>query len=307
MNATISYGKANVTLYRTYATPLRVTPIVESAFTGRDNTLFAADVDVEVFGDNFWPAYTDGDNRNVVATDSMKNFVHSQALAFEGATLEAFLHELGRQFLQTYGQMESLRVTGREQPFTAAPIPADGAFDASDTLFSRSHNDSATATLDMGRNGDDVTVTAHQCGRVGMQLIKLTGSSFAQFVRDQHTTLPEVKDRPLFIFLDVHWSYADPADLLDPSHARYVAAEQVRDLVQVVFHEFNSRSIQHLVHEMGVRLLDRFDQLAEVSFAAQNRLWDTAVVSEADPRRKVYTDPRPPYGSIRLALRRDGQ
>lgn len=304
MSATISYGKSNVTVYRTYAAPLSVAAIPESAWTGRANNLFSVDVDVEVFGDNFWPAYTDGDNSNVVATDSMKNFVHKQALRYGGATLEGFLHELGRQFLETYPHMHALRLTGREQPFLAAPIPANGAFAPSDKLFSRSHNDYAVATLDMTRGNSGITVTAHECGRVGMQLIKLTGSSFTQFVRDQHTTLPETKDRPLFIYLDVHWRYNDAADLLGSSHERYVAAEQARDLVQVVFHEFNSKSIQHLVHEMGVRLLDRFGQLAEVSFEAQNRLWDTAVVSEADERIKVYTDPRPPFGLIRLALQR---
>ena len=82
----ISYGKARVPLYRVYARPLAgVTPIPESAFTGRGNALFALEVDVEVFGDNFLPAYTRGDNSDVVATDSMKNFVLQQALAFEGA------------------------------------------------------------------------------------------------------------------------------------------------------------------------------------------------------------------------------
>jgi urate oxidase len=72
-----------------------------------------------------------------------------------------------------------------------------------------------------------------------------------------------------------------------------------------VFHEFVSLSIQHLVNEMGERILARFPQLAEVSFDAQNRLWDLSSKSEADPRMKVYTDPRPPYGSIGLRLFRD--
>jgi urate oxidase len=72
----------------------------------------------------------------------------------------------------------------------------------------------------------------------------------------------------------------------------------------VTFHRFVSQSIQHLVHEMGQRVLQRFPRLAEVSFEAQNRLWDTAAVSDADPRVKVYCDPRPPYGRIGLTLTR---
>jgi urate oxidase len=56
---------------------------------------------------------------------------------------------------------------------------------------------------------------------------------------------------------------------------------------------------------MGLCLLARFPQMAAVSFAAQNRLWDTAFVSDTDPQTKVYTDPRPPYGLITLTMRRD--
>jgi urate oxidase len=308
MNATIRYGKGDIALYRTYARPLEgITPIPESAFTSRPNTLFAVEVMVEVFGDNFLPAYTEGDNRNVVATDTMKNFVLRQALRYEGATLEGLLHFLGREFLATYPQMVSLRLTGKEAPFKAASVPGGdgGTWNDSNVLFGRLHDDYALAALDIERDGDGVRVTEHRCGRNGLQLIKITGSSFRSFARDSFTTLPEQVDRPLFIYLDIGWRYTDPADMLAPDHRRYIAAEQVRDLVQVVFHEFVSMSIQHLVHEMGTRLLARFPQMAEVSFEAQNRLWDTAAVSETDPRVKVYCDPRPPYGLIGLTLRRE--
>jgi urate oxidase len=260
---------------------------------------------VEVFGNNFLPAYTEGDNSMVVATDSMKNFILNMALEYPGSTIEGYLAFLGRRFLTTYPQMESLRLTAREQPFSAvaAPDPA-GGFAPSRVLFSRRHDDHAYAQIDMDRDGAGTRVTTHRCGQLSLQLIKLTGSSFSRFVRDHHTTLPERVDRPLFIYLDVYWRYADPADVLAETHERYVAAEQVRDVVQVVFHQFVSESIQHLLHEMGTRLLDRFPQFADVSFDAQNRLWDTAVTAEADPQVKVYCDPRPPYGMIHLTLDR---
>jgi urate oxidase/2-oxo-4-hydroxy-4-carboxy-5-ureidoimidazoline decarboxylase len=306
------YGKAGVTVYRTYARPLRhLTPVPESAFSGRENILFAVDVDVDVFGDNFLPAYVSGDNRDVVATDTMKNFVQRSALEYDGATLEGFLAFLGQRFLETYAQMQTLRLTGREAPFAAAPVPGDGAggartFAASAVLFSRSRGDHAVAELDVVREGAAASVAAHRCGQTGLQLIKITGSAFRRFARDGFTTLPEQVDRPLFIYLDVFWRYGDVADALDERNGtgRYVAAEQVRDVCQVTFHRFVSQSIQHLVHEMGQRVLERFPQLTEVSFEAQNRLWDTAAVSELDDRVKVYCDPRPPFGRIGLTLRR---
>ena len=54
---------------------------------------------------------------------------------------------------------------------------------------------------------------------------------------------------------------------------------------------------------MGLRLLERFPQLTEVRFEAQNRLWDKAFASD-DPAVQVRTDPRPPYGQIGLTLTR---
>jgi urate oxidase len=59
------------------------------------------------------------------------------------------------------------------------------------------------------------------------------------------------------------------------------------------------------MHEMGQRMLERFAQLTEVSFAGQNRLWDLAFTSEHDSKVKVYCDPRPPYGNLGMTLRRE--
>jgi urate oxidase len=150
-----------------------------------------------------------------------------------------------------------------------------------------------------------VRVVDHRCGRIGMHVVKVTGSSFASFVRDANTTLPDRGDRALVISLDVHWRYANPEAIAREQMAGYIAAEQVRDFVHAVTHGFVSRSIQHLIHEIGTRLLARFPQLVEVSFDAHNLLWDTFATSEEDPRLKVYCDPRPPYGMIHLTLTRE--
>jgi urate oxidase / 2-oxo-4-hydroxy-4-carboxy-5-ureidoimidazoline decarboxylase len=299
----ISYGKMCIPFYRVYAAPLTdIAPIPESSFIGRDNTLFAAEVDVEVYGNNFIAAYTEGDNSTVIATDSMKNLVLQHALTFDGSTLEGFLNLLGHTFLTTYAGIERVRLTGRELAFTAAMVPQNNNFTASHVLFKRSNNDFATASLDFARAGETVVITGHECGHVGMQLLKVTGSSFTHFVRDDYTTLPERVDRPLYIYLDAHWTYADIHDL----HQHYIPAEQVRDIIQVIFHEFVSQSIQHLVHEMGLRLLQRFPQMATISFIGQNRTPDPVVVSDTNSKVKVYSNPFPAYGNIKLTLSRAG-
>ncbi len=305
----ISYGKRRVPFHRVHGTPLLgVTPIPESPFTGRSNILIAAEVDIEVFGKEFLPAYTVGDNANVVATDSMKNIILRQALAYEGATLEGYLAHVGRHFIAAYEQVSDIALSIRELPFPAALVSdGEGAFDDSAVLFDGSgRTDATVASLRMRRIDGEPAVTGHECGRVGLKLLKISGSAFTSFVRDANTTLPERLDRPLFIHLDVFWTYRDVHDLLGETAIAYVPAEQVRDLCGAVFHEFVSESIQHLVHEIGNRMLSRFPQLGEVRFVAQNRTRDPFLTSEADPSVKVYSDPFPAYGEITLRLGRDG-
>ena len=286
----ITYGKTAVPVYRHGAAPLTgLAAIPESAFTGRDNALVAARVTVEVFGDNFLPSYTEGDNSMVVATDSIKNIVLRETGSWTGATLESLLHHLGTLLLDGYPQMQSLRVEGEEIPFTA--VGTEGV------LFSRGTDDRATAEMRLERDGGGVRIAELRGGRRDMALLKLTGSAFTAFVRDDYTTLPDRRDRPLYTGLDVGWRYADPADALGAVPQRYVAAEQVRDLVAAVFEGFVSESIQHLVNEMGVRMLERFPTLSEVAFEGRNITRDPVVEG-------VYTDPFPAHGTITLTMRR---
>ena len=274
MKTEIRYGKHNVSFYRTH--PVR--------------GLLAGRVSVDVFGDNFLPAYTEGDNREVVATDTMKNFVYAMALEYPGASHEGFAAFLARRFLSTYPQMQWLRLLVEEIPFALH----------SQKLLSPLDDDYGSVELELGRDG----LRTLRCGRRHLRLVKLTGSAFRDFARDPYTTLPDVSDRPLYIYLDVHWRYRRIEDGISDSAAR-IASEQVRDSVIDTFDHFVSMSIQHLVHEMGTRLLDQFAEMVEVSFDAQNRLWDTSKVSDSDPMTRVFSDPKPAHGVIGLTLSRD--
>jgi urate oxidase/2-oxo-4-hydroxy-4-carboxy-5-ureidoimidazoline decarboxylase len=126
-------------------------------------------------------------------------------------------------------------------------------------------------------------------------LLKVTGSSFTRFARDGYTTLPERVDRPLFVRMDVWWRYGDPEH-------DHVGSLEVREELASTFDEFVSESIQHLVYEMGTRMLARWPQLSEVRFEAENHTRDPA---GEDGARKIYTDPFPAQGLITLTLERE--
>lgn len=304
-DARISYGKLEVPIHRVGVAPLHGLPeIPESAVRSLDSGLLACVVGMEVLGRVFLPAYTEGDNSRVVATDTMKNVILKRALDYDGATLEGFLDALGRSFLDRYEDMEGLRVIARELPFSRVGVGAEGA--PSRRLFSLVDGDHGTAELEFARADGAVVLTAQDSGHVGMRLLKTTGSAFTKFARDDDTTLPERGDRPLFVHLDVHWSYTDQRDALAEDPTRYVAPAQVRDVVASVFDEFVSESIQHLVNEMGQRLLVRFPGLAEVRFTAENHTHDPIAGSVPGdrPGPHAYTSAFPAWGLITLALRR---
>jgi urate oxidase / 2-oxo-4-hydroxy-4-carboxy-5-ureidoimidazoline decarboxylase len=262
----LGYGKEAVSVYR----------------KDTAGSLFAAEVGMTLRGESFVSSYVEGDNTLVVATDSMKNFIHMTALEYEGTTLEDFLELLARRLLDTYDHVARVELQAREVPFARR----------TEQSFQGLGGERAVAELARERTG----ALEHRSGWEDLRLLKLTGSSFEGFLRDEYTTLSDSRDRPLFIRLDVHWRNYDFADR--------ASGEEVRDSLAATFAECDSASIQELVHEMGVRILDELERIEEVSFVAENRLWDTAQVSGPDERVRVYTDPRPPFGRIELTLGR---
>src|SRR4051794_1712816 len=79
--------------------------------------VLACEVSVEVLGENFLSAYTEGDNSQVVATDTMKNFILRESLTYDGASLEGLIVHLGQRFLTTYPVMQAVRMSAKELRF----------------------------------------------------------------------------------------------------------------------------------------------------------------------------------------------
>jgi urate oxidase len=307
MKRTMSYGKADVWVYRTYAKPLTaIRNIPESTYTGRKNILFGMNVKVAVEGEAFFSSFKDGDNTLVVATDSMKNFILKHAGDYQGATQEGFLEFVAHRFLETYSHMTGIHISGDQISFEELPVPTNGSFEPSPLVFRYSLNEQAGASIEVKREKDEIITTNHLSSLKGLKLIKVKGSSFYGYVKDEYTTLPESYDRPLFIFLNIDWRYNDLEDARGNTSDGYVATEQVRDIAYTVFHEENSPSIQNLIFRIGTRILERFPQLVEVRFESNNRTWET-ILDEipASEEGKVFTEPRPPYGFQCFSMTRD--
>jgi urate oxidase/2-oxo-4-hydroxy-4-carboxy-5-ureidoimidazoline decarboxylase len=257
------YGKGDVTAYR-------LTRQGETA-------VFGASVLILIYGDAFWPTYTTGDNSSLVATDSMKNFIQRETLNFAGDDLEAYCRFLAQKFMETYPQAEGAQVTARDIPY--APL--------SSVAFVPHGPDRVWARIEITRSG----IAEARSGIEGFRLLRLNGSAFQGFVRDRYTTLPDIANRPLHMWLDLDWTG-------DAS-----IGKQVRQLVHESFDNFESGSIQQIIYQIGNKMLTEFPAITEVNLEAQNRTWDTIV--EQGDAVGIYTEPRPPFGCLGLSLKRE--
>jgi urate oxidase len=136
-------------------------------------------------------------------------------------------------------------------------------------------------------------------GLRGFRLLRLGGSAFHGFVRDEYTTLPDIANRPLHMWLDLEWRYAGHDDAFNGGQV----VGDMRRIVADVFQRFESGSIQQVIYQMGTRMLEEIPAVAEVHLEANNRTWDT--IAERGDELGVYTDARPPYGCLGLRLRRE--
>ena len=269
------YGKGDVIVYRLHRDGRQ--PAGQSA-------VFGASVTMLTYGEAFWPTYTTGDNTGLVATDSMKNFIQRETLAFAGDDLATFCRFLGSKFLDKYPQAEGVQVSAIEIPYAGI----DNA-----VSFAPSGPERAIARVELARG----RIVEASAGLHGFRFLRLSGSAFSGFVRDEYTTLPDIRNRPLHMWLDLEWRCTDAERAFDGG-----TTMRVRQIVRDVFQSFESGSIQQVIYRMGTKLLEDIPVLAEVHLEANNRTWDT--IAERGDELGVYTDPRPPYGCLGLRLTR---
>ena len=117
-------------------------------------------------------------------------------------------------------------------------------------------------------------------------------------MRDQYTTLPDIKNRPLHMWLDLEWWYRTP----DAACSEGKTTARVRETVQQVFQSFESGSIQEVIYQIGSRILAEIPTISEIHLEANNRTWDT--IAETGVELGVYTEARPPFGCLGLRMKR---
>ena len=276
-----AYGKSRV----------RLTKVARD---GNRHELFEFDVEVELEGD-FAAAYAVGDNRNVIATDTIKNTVYVLAKENEFSSVEEFALILARHFIATYDHVTRAMAAITQPIWTR--IAVDGS--PHDHAFTHGGPRKRYAKALATRDGEPTLLG----GVRDLPVLKTTASEWRDFHSDRYRTLKDATDRILATQIDADWAYND----LD---ARFAQWDRAIDLAILrTFATKHSLGVQQTMQDMGEAALEACDAIDSIAFTLPNmhripfNLEPFGLKFEND----VYVSTDEPQGMIRGTVSRKGK
>lgn len=272
-----NYGKAGV----------RILKVLRN---GAKHSVKEMDVQVMLQGD-FEASYTKGDNRLVVATDSMKNTVNVLAKQKLGRETEAFGILLGRHFLKTYQHVSLVEITLTEHCWDRIHVrgkPHPHSF---------VEKSSAKPIVNVVTTRKETVV---ESGIEDLLMMKTTGSGFERFLRDEFTTLPETRERIFATRIKATWKYRRQPK----SHTATNA--MILDAMLMVFAKNYSPSVQATLYEMGKAALNIAPEISKVSIAMPNKhcLLVNLAPFGLENKNELFVPTDEPHGQIEATISR---
>ena len=237
---------------------------------------------------DFEAAHTEGDNANVVATDTQKNTIF--AFARDGITSpETFLLRLADHFTGEFDWVSGGRWAAEEFGWSR--------INDHDHSFYRSAPEIRTAVL--VREGDTDTMIT---GFYGLTVMKTTQSGFTGYPKDKYTTLQETEDRILATDIATRWRYNTTDVDYDATY------DSVKNIIMTKFCEGYSRALQQTLYQMAEAVISEHDTIDEIKFSCPNKhhfLSDLSFCGLDNPGEVFYAADRP-YGLIEATIQRTG-
>jgi len=272
-----AYGKSRIRL-------------VQVRRRGSHHTLTDLTVAIRFEGD-YGPSYSDGDNTDVLPTDTMKNTVYALAARESIDEPETFGLALGRHFLSGNPKLVRVRVDLTDHAWRPVTV---GGRDHGHAFMQRGP-DARTATVQCWREKAMVGAGVHD-----LVILKSSHSAFTGFLRDDLTTLPETTDRLLATSLTATWQYQ--GDEL-PFRSMF---ESIRQTLLECFAEHDSQSVQHTLYAMGQAVLDTNEEVSAIRLVMPNRhhLPVDLTPFGLPNRNEIFVATEEPHGLIEATLTR---
>jgi urate oxidase len=226
--------------------------------------------------------HLDGDNSNVLATDTQKNTAYAFAKKLGGIEPEAFALALAEHFVTSQQPITRARIEIAEYGWQRLPGGAHS--------FARKGDSTRIATV----VHDEQLGTTVLGGVQALTVLNTTGSEFWGFPRDSYTTLPETHDRMLATQVSASWRYRGSKH--DWAGTQAAATEALL----AAFAGTYSYSLQQSLFAMGRAVLTEVPQLCEVRLTLPNKhhfLVDLEPFGLTNENEVYYAADRP-YGLI---------
>ena len=272
-----TYGKARVRVMRVYR-------------EGPYNEVRELSVQAMLDGD-FAEAYTQGDNRKVVATDTIKNIVNIVAREELRASAEHFAQKLAARLLSRYAHADRATVSCRETKWSRASV--DGAPHPHHFLLDAN----GLGTAEVVATRESVSTVS---GVTGFTFMKSTEAGWVKYWDDEYTTLPETTDRIVATAMDATWTWnAEPSD--------YEATNAL--ILQTMLAEFAttySRGVQDSLFRMAEAALAKIPQVQTISMACPNKHYLPINLAHfgLSADNMVFTATDEPHGQIECTVGR---
>jgi urate oxidase len=255
------------------------------------HTIKELDVQVLLAGD-FESSYSAGDNRLVIATDTMKNTVNVLALEKLEEQTERFALDLAQHFLDKYPHVTEVTIETSERVWQR--LKADGKPSPTNFLAPQKY----TPLCEVHATRANMRLTS---GVQDLVILKSAGSGFADFHRDEFTTLLETQDRILATRMTSKWTFATaPADYNQTN-------EDLLDAMLECFVTNDSPSVQKTMYDMGLAALHRCPEISDVNLVMPNLhclLIDLKPFGRTNPNT-LFVPTDAPHGLIEATIERE--
>jgi urate oxidase len=274
-----SYGKSKV----------RLTKVTRAA---AHHDLAEISVDVELKGD-FTDSYTAGDNRKIIATDSMKNTVYVLAKENNFTSIEDFAAILCRHFVSTYAQVHAASAMIHETKWKR--IKLEGSDHPHAFVFGGT--EMRTCTVNLVR--DDRTVILYG-GIESLQVLKTSASEFSDFVTDRYRTLKDAKDRIFATTIEAKWNYYPDATDFN----QYFT--DIRAALLKTFATHHSLAVQQTLLAMGEAALAACPKidLIDLKMPNQHRIPFNFQPFGLENNNEIFVPTDEPFGLITGTVKR---
>jgi urate oxidase len=246
-------------------------------------------VQVLLRGD-FASAHLEGDNSNILATDTMKNTVYSVARSSSATTMEEYAMELIDFLLGRNPQVSSASVVIASTLWKRLIIDGEPHPDS----FMRGSGESQTTQVERAQDGSFKIIS----GLEDLVILKTAKSGFEGFIRESLTTLPETSDRLFGTAVKADWTYTK--DGLDYDETR----SKIRETMLKTFADHDSKSVQQTLYAMAESALNAVPEISEIEMAMPNKhcnLVDLSRFGQDNPN-EIFVPIDEPHGYIEARI-----